>query len=387
MSATPDDLRGELAALPAELRRELEAVGFRDEWLLSLAAPLAGADPSARVRLKERNRVTGEVRPPGPTDVVEPPEAEAPEGARLRAVGEEALRRGEVAFCVMAGGMATRMGGVVKALVEAFLGHTFLDLRLQENATLTRRAGKPVPLWLMTSDATDEPTRKALATRGAPAHVHTFRQGLGLRLTPEGRLLRDEHGRPSTYATGHGDLVDALRRSGLLRGFCEQGGRYVWIANLDNLGAGVDPLLLGLFIESGREVQVEVAPKANDKGGIPVWAGGRLQVLEEFRLPEGFDASRVRVFNTNTFLCRAAALDETPIEWHWFEVEKKVGGKVAIQFERLVQELTAALPAGYVKVPRDGAGSRFLPVKDFDELALRRPTIEAVARARGMIPG
>ena len=58
---------------------------------------------------------------------------------------------GELAFsAVMAGGMATRMGGVVKALVPAFDGHTFLELRLNENATWSRRAGRAVPLWLMT---------------------------------------------------------------------------------------------------------------------------------------------------------------------------------------------------------------------------------------------
>jgi UTP--glucose-1-phosphate uridylyltransferase len=71
--------------------------------------------------------------------------------------------------------------------------------------------------------------------------------------------------------------------------------------------------------------------------------------------------------------------------WTFFEVEKKVDGKPAVQFERLVQEITAYLPSTYLVVPRDGAGSRFLPVKDYDELARRRANIEVVARARGMV--
>jgi UTP--glucose-1-phosphate uridylyltransferase len=132
---------------------------------------------------------------------------------------------------------------------------------------------------------------------------------------------------------------------------------------------------------------------AGDKGGIPVWADTqedaghgprRLQVLEEFRLPGGFDAAAVRVFNTNTFLVRADGLG-TPVRWSWFEVEKKVGERTAVQFERLLQELTSAMPAAYVRVPRDGAGGRFLPVKDHDELARRRDDIRAVAADRGMI--
>ena len=169
----------------------------------------------------------------------------------------------------------------------------------------------------------------------------------------------------------------------------------MWITNLDNLGATVDAALLGHFIERGRDVLVEVAPKvAGDRGGIPVWSDAedadgkavrRLQVLEEFRLPKGFDASRVGVFNTNTFLMRADALLHAPIRFHWFEVEKKVGDRSAVQFERLLQEVTAAADATYVEVPRDGAVSRFLPVKDFDDLAHRQADIRAVAAARGML--
>ena len=389
------DLRRELSAIAPELRSRLAAAGFDDERLVTLAGPLfARARGETAVDRDERNRVRGLVEAPREGDVTVAPSAGTAEGARLAARGAEAIARGELAFCVLAGGMATRMGGVVKALVEALDGATFLQLRLAENRFWSRRAGVAVPLWLMTSDATNAPIREALVKYGAAPHVATFTQDLGLRLTREGRLFVADDGQPSTYAPGHGDLPDALRRSGLLDAFLARGGKYVWIANLDNLGASIDEALLGQFIESGRDVLVEVAPKvAGDRGGVPVWAdaddgaGGavrRLQVLEEFRLPPGFDAAAVRVFNTNTFLVKAEALAKTKVRYAWFEVEKKVGGRVAVQFERLLQELTAAMPAVYAQIPRDGAQSRFLPVKDFDELAKRRDEIRAVAAARGM---
>jgi UTP--glucose-1-phosphate uridylyltransferase len=287
--------------------------------------------------------------------------------------------------------MATRMGGVVKALVEAVRGRTFLELRLAENRAACARAGRAVPLWLMVSEATAAPTRDALAKARAPEHVTTFLQDISLRLTTDGRLFLGPDGHPSVYSSGHGDTIDALRRSGLLHAFVAAGGKYVWIANLDNLGAAIDLPLLGLFIESGRDVMVEVAEKEKgDRGGIPVHAPApsgarRLQVLEEFRLPKGFDAEAVRVFNTNTFLVKAERLLDVDVKWGWFEVEKKVDGKTAVQFERLLQEITSALDAAYVRVPRYGASARFLPVKDHDELARRRADIEAVARARGML--
>jgi UTP--glucose-1-phosphate uridylyltransferase len=375
-----------LSTLDPEVRDRLASAGFVPEQFLELAATLDGGDAEARRRT--RNCVKGLVTAPAPGEIGAPPAEGTAELERLRALGEDALRKGQLAFCTMAGGMATRMGGIVKALAEVIDHHTFLQMRLAENRTASARAGRAVPLWLMTSDATHDAIVAALAKEGAPSHVAAFEQNLSLRLNPDGSLFRGDDGRPSEHATGHGDLVDALRRSKLLDRFVESGGRYVWITNVDNLGASIDLVLLGRFIETtekGFDVQCEVCRKEGDKGGIPVHAEGKLQVLEEFRLPPSFDPTTVSVFNTNTFLVRAEPLLRQELTWTYFEVEKKVDGRPAIQFERLIQEITAQMPTTYVEIPRDGAASRFLPVKDFDELAKRRANIDVVARARGMV--
>ena len=186
--------------------------------------------------------------------------------------------------------------------------------------------------------------------------------------------------------------------------FVDRGGKYVWIANLDNLGASIDAALLGSFIEQGADVLVEVAPKVDgDKGGIPVhgptsrtWARRKADAPRppgargSSALPPSFDANAVRVFNTNTFLVRAEPLLPPPtMRYAWFEVEKKVGGRVAVQFERLhpgADRRPACRRRCTRSVPREGvAASRFLPMNP-DELARRRDDIRAVARrARGMI--
>ncbi len=382
MSFDQPALLAQVAALDPGLRARLEAAGFDPALFCAQARSLTEGDPLTRRSL--RNRVRGEVRVPTSGELVEAPSGDdAQELARL---GMSLIARGGLAFCVMAGGMATRMGGVVKALVPVLGDATFLDLRLLENSALGERAGRPVPLWLMTSDATDARLRTALEAANARPHIATFTQNLSLRLTPEAALFGDAGGQPSTYAPGHGDLPAALRRSGLLEAFVAQGGDVVWITNVDNLGATVDPAIVGAFLRSGKPLMVEVCPKApGDKGGIPVHAEEKLQILEEFRLPEGFDAGAVRVFNTNTFLVSAKALLTTRYPSTYFEVEKTVDGRPAIQFERLLQELTAHLDASYLKVSRQGAASRFEPVKDNAELAARRDAIEAIMRARGIV--
>ena len=108
-------------------------------------------------------------------------------------------------------------------------------------------------------------------------------------------------------------------------------------------------------------------------------------MLEEFRIPKTFDPATVRVFNTNVFHFDARALLELEMPWTFFTVTKKVEGQNVIQFERLVNEVTSFLPTQYLHLPRTGEHSRFLPVKDNDELVVRKSEIELVARAHGWL--
>src|SRR5690349_11264229 len=68
------------------------------------------------------NRVKGRVEPPRADDLVRLPAPDSTERKHLAARGIEAMRRGEVGCVVLAGGMATRFGGVVKAAVPALAG-------------------------------------------------------------------------------------------------------------------------------------------------------------------------------------------------------------------------------------------------------------------------
>jgi UTP--glucose-1-phosphate uridylyltransferase len=382
-----ESLEQQLEQLPVDCRQLLGHYQFRRPLLMDLAQRLQQAPSSSLEGSSDVNRVRGQVRPCSSDDLRRLPDPDSPEAQELRRRGEEALRAGQCALVVLAGGMATRMGGVVKALVEAVPGRTFLDLRRQEAEALGARYGRRPPLWLMTSHTTEGPIREALSDRLDGYQIAIFPQFLSLRLTPEGNLFRDDQGQPSVHAPGHGDLPDALRSSGLLERFIQEGGRLVMVTNLDNLGGGLDPLIVGFHLSGTETVTCEVVDKVpGDRGGIPVQLDGKPVVLEEFRLPESFDPTQVGVFSVNTFLFDAAALHDLALDWTYFTVEKKVDGRPVIQFERLINEVTFALPTRYLHVPRTGAESRFLPVKDYSELELRTQEITAVAHARGMLP-
>jgi len=334
----------------------------------------------------ELNQVQGEVAPPEEGDVVTLPEPGSPEREKLAERGRQAIGDGKVGAVVLAGGMATRFGGVVKAVVEVVDGRSFLETKLADFRQAARDSGGRVPVYLMTSFATDEEIArlaKEASTESTP--VETFRQTVSVRLTEDGELFRDDGGKPSPYAPGHGDLTFALRQSGVLDRFREAGGEVLFMSNVDNVVATLDPAIIGSHLESGCAITVELVDKEpGDKGGAPARVDGKLQIVEAFRFPDGFDQDRIPVFNTNTFVLDAEAIDRD-FDLTWFAVRKKVDGREAVQFEHLVGQLTEFLPSHYLRVRRSGPDGRFQPVKDPDELNARREAIRDVRKSRGIL--
>jgi UTP--glucose-1-phosphate uridylyltransferase len=348
-------------------RAELSRFGFDEAQLERFAT-----------RLRDRSvttdpYVTGTITQLGPGDA-------SPLTAAHRERGLAAVRAGQVGVVILAGGMATRFGGVVKAAVPVTHGKTFLGLKVADVAKLAA----PVPIYVMTSFATHDRIDQQIRDEKLTG-VETFPQLVSLRLTPGGDLFHEADGSLSPYATGHGDLTFALRGSGILGRFRARGGKLLFMSNVDNLGATLDPAVIGAHIAHGAAITAEVVRKEKgDKGGAPALLDGLPQIIEAFRFPPSFDQDSIPLFNTNTFVFDAAAIDRD-FDLTFFRVEKKVDEHKVVQFERLVGQLTAFLPSHFLEVPRSGPNGRFQPVKDPEELEHRRGDIETILRAHGII--
>ncbi|MBK9032110.1 MAG: UTP--glucose-1-phosphate uridylyltransferase [Myxococcales bacterium] len=370
-----------MTAIDPDTRALLDRFGFDQARLDAAAASLARGAPAAA------NAVAGEVTAPTDDDVIALPPPGSPARAELHARGAAAIRAGQVGVVYLAGGMATRFGGVVKAVVPVVGDRTFLDLKLADAARIAATHATTVPVWLLTSYATHARLEDDLAARApAPATpIACVPQFVSLRLTPDGALFREADGALSPYAPGHGDLTFALRRAGALARFRAAGGRYLHMSNVDNLAATLDPAVIGAHLASGRAITAEVVRKdPGDRGGAPARVDGVVQILESFRFPPGFDQDAIAVFNTNTFVLDVEAIDRD-FDLTYFHVAKQVDGATAIQSERLVGELTAFLPTQFLEVARGGVDGRFQPVKDPPELEARRAEIEAILRDRGVL--
>ena len=85
--------------------------------------------------------------------------------------------------------------------------------------------------------------------------------------------------------------------------------RTLFVCNVDNVGATLDPALVGLHHSLGGAVTAElVSKRSGDAGGLPVRrADGSLAIAEAFRVPEGFPHEQFPLFNTKTLWIDVAA--------------------------------------------------------------------------------
>ncbi|HET6682220.1 MAG TPA: UTP--glucose-1-phosphate uridylyltransferase [Gaiella sp.] len=349
-----------LDELDPETQELLRRYGFDAAAFDELQGGVASGELS-----QASNVVLGLVEPPHESDLARLAEPGTDAWTDLRETGVEAIRAGRVAQAVLAGGMATRFGGVVKGAVEALDGGSFLSWKLGETAALGDALGVEIPVVLMTSFQTDDETRAHVGALRVPEPLW-FTQSVSLRLT-EGGALFLEAGRPSPYAPGHGDLVSGIRSSGTLDRLRRRGVEHVAVSNVDNLGARLDPVVVGTHIAADRPLTVEVAAKEGDLGGAPARVDGRPGLLEGPQFPSEFDQDRIRVFNTNSATVRLDALDRD-FELPWLHVLKQVDGRAAVQLERLYHQISWQLETTFLEVPRSGPYGRFFPIKEPEDL-------------------
>ncbi|MCB9724687.1 MAG: UTP--glucose-1-phosphate uridylyltransferase [Spirochaetaceae bacterium] len=220
------------------------------------------------------------------------------------------------------GGLGTSMGlSRAKSLLPIRPGVSFLDLIARQILWQREHWRCELPLVLMNSYRTRDDSLAALARYvGLESRVPLdFLQHKVPR-------VHAETGQPIEWPDdddlawcppGHGDLYIALASSGMLGKLRAAGIRYAFVSNADNLGAVLDPRILGWVAESGLPFAMEVASRtASDrKGGHLARREGRLVLREVAQCPEADlpafqDVERHRFFNTNNLWLDLDALAE-----------------------------------------------------------------------------
>lgn len=298
----------------------------------------------------------------------------------------------ESAVLKLNGGLGTSMGlERAKSLLPVRDGLTFLDLIVRQILHFRKTTGADLRFLLMNSFSTSADTLEALAKHpelGDPAKIELLQNKI-----PKVDTATLE---PAVWAAdpelewcppGHGDLYAVLATGGVIDQLLEQGIKYLFVSNSDNLGATLDLALLTWFAQSGAPFLMEVTARTGSdrKGGHLAVRNGQLLLRESAQCPDedmgAFqDIDRHRYFNTNNLWLRLDRLKQALTEFDGslplplIRNKKTVDprDKKSTEVYQLETAMGAAIEcfpdAKAVNVPR----SRFAPVKTTADLLTLR---------------
>jgi len=272
----------------------------------------------------------------------------------LAAIGNTALKNGEVAVVTLAAGAGSRWtggAGTCKAL-NPFAPldgkyRSFIETHLAKSRKTSDCAGSPVPHVITTSYLTHGPTADFLTAAGNynyPGKLLLSKgRSVGLRMIPTERDLRfaweempqqrlDEQqqkvldslhvalinwakatGEASDYIdnlplqclhpVGHFFEIPNLILNGTLRDLLvnQPQLKTLLLHNIDTLGANIDPVLLGLHRESAHALDFEVITRRlEDRGGGLARVNGRPRLVEGLAMPREEAEFDLSYYNTLT---------------------------------------------------------------------------------------
>jgi UTP--glucose-1-phosphate uridylyltransferase len=299
----------------------------------------------------------------------------------LAEVGRAAL--GQTVLLKLNGGLGTSMGlERAKSLLPVKNGLTFLDI-------IARQVGHShTPLVLMNSYNT---RADSLALLQAYPELQTpipldFMQHKVPKVCQADLSPAIWPANPDLEwcPPGHGDIYPALVTSGMLTTMLEAGYRYLFVSNVDNLGAVIDPGILGYFAQHRLPFMVEVADRteADRKGGhLAQRPNGQLILRELAQCPPEDEAAfqdicRYQFFNTNNLWINLPLLQQLLAQKHnvlalpmirnskTLDPRDKTSPPVYQIETAMGSAIEVFAGAGAIRVPR----SRFAPIKKTDDL-------------------
>ena len=269
--------------------------------------------------------------------------------ARAVAAGERELKAGRVAALLVAGGQGSRLGydgpkGCYS--IGPVTGAPLFHFHARKILARSRRYGRPIPFYVMTSEANNAATVECFRANGYfgldPKDVFFFTQGMWPGMTKDGKIILDAPGHVFMSPDGHGGLLAALKRSGALDDMKRRGIKSVFFFQVDNpLVEIADPAFVGYHVLERSEYSLKLCAKRDpfEKVGMPMLVGGRYRMVEYTEMTREqclrkkggklyylYGSPAIHVFD-RAFLAREAA-KSMPLHLAFKKIPCVVGGKV-----------------------------------------------------------
>ena len=410
----------------------LTRMGFDHELHDQIATDLnSGRYGMAQNRLPANTSIT-DVKP---DDLID---ARAGLSSDVTAVGEAAIRDGQVGVVTLAAGVGSRWtqgAGVVKGL-HPFCQlsgsyRSFIETHLAKSRKVASAFGTSVPHVITTGYMTHGPIQDHLQgvdNYGYPNKDIALSPGryVGLRMIPmvrdlqfaweqmpqqkldeqqekmreslraaligwvrsmgEGGDYRDNLPMQCLHPVGHWYEFPNMLRNGLLKQMLDDRPqlKYLMLHNIDTLGANIDPGLLGQHIVSKKCLTFEVITRRlDDRGGGLARVNGWPRLLEGLAMPREKDEFNLSYYNSMTTWIDIDALLEV------FKLSRTDLGDEQ-KVEQAVRELSQRMPT-YITIKdvkkRWGNGQEDVyPVSQFEKLWSDMSALDDVSTGFVVVP-
>jgi UDP-N-acetylglucosamine/UDP-N-acetylgalactosamine diphosphorylase len=295
-------------AIPSDLKELLEQYGqahLLDGWnMLSPSQQTRYAQQLASINYPELAELVRQGQSPKPAcHDLAPLEIEQPSES-TRSIGEAALRAGQVAVLLVAGGQGTRLGfDLPKGMypVGPVSGASLFQIHAEKVLALSRKYDKPVPFLVMTSRVTHDATTKFFEQNNnfglERYQINYFQQGeMPAVDIASGRVLLEAPGQVALSPNGHGGTLTALAEG--FNWLHEQkmlGVRHFFYFQVDNALVNIaDPVFVGRHIQMNSEASSKVVLKTRpeEKVGLLAKVNNRCGIIEYSDLPAEMNTAR-----------------------------------------------------------------------------------------------
>ncbi|MEI7879797.1 MAG: UDPGP type 1 family protein [bacterium] len=238
----------------------------------------------------ESTVMQGEVKP-APVVSLKPEQEAAP-----RLLGEKALKAGEVGVILVAGGQGTRLGydgpkGTYR--LAPLTNASLFEIHARKILALEQNYKAQIPFYIMTSEGNDADTRAFFEANRYfglnPERVKFFIQGTLPAFLPDGRIILEAPDKLFAAPDGHGGILAALERRGMLADMRARKLSTLYYFQVDNPLVDIaDPVFVGLHIQRKADMSLKVCAK-RDPGeglGVTIIRDGRCSVVEYIELTD-----------------------------------------------------------------------------------------------------